>query len=118
MDDVLGSRNPKYLCFVSMDCRTIEYGWRQEHIARNTQEICNLGRELYDRFTVFANHLDTLRKKLDDTVKTYNKTIGSYNSRLLVTAKKFEEIGSYGNDEIDAIDTIDKSLRNITQDNS
>lgn len=98
--------------------RTIEYGWRQEQIARNTQEIGNLGRELYDRFTVFANHLDTLRKKLDDTVKTYNKAVGSYNSRLLVTAKRFEEIGGYGNDEIDTLDTIDKSLRMIAQEDS
>lgn len=95
--------------------RTIEYGWRQEQIAKNTQEIGNLGRELYDRFTVFANHLETLRKKLDDTVKTYNKAVGSYNSRLLVTAKRFEEIGGYGNDEIDTLDTIDKSLRIIAQ---
>ncbi|HEY9770439.1 MAG TPA: DNA recombination protein RmuC [Coleofasciculaceae cyanobacterium] len=96
--------------------RTIEYGWRQEQIARNTQEIGNLGRELYDRFTVFANHLDTLRKKLDETVKTYNKAVGSYNSRLLVTAKKFEEIGGYGNEQIDSIDTVDQSLRIIAQD--
>lgn len=98
--------------------RTIEYGWRQELIAKNTQEIGNLGRELYDRFTVFTNHLDTLRKKLDDTVKTYNKAVGSYNSRLLVTAKRFEEIGGYGNDEIDPLDTIDKSLRIIAQEES
>jgi DNA recombination protein RmuC len=94
----------------------IEYGWRQEQIAKNTQEIGNLGRELYDRFATFANHLDTLRKKLDDTVKTYNQAIGSYNSRLLVNAKKFEEIGGYGNNKINCIDTVDKSLSIIAQD--
>ncbi|BAU67116.1 hypothetical protein STA3757_45260 [Stanieria sp. NIES-3757] len=98
--------------------KTIEYGWRQERVAENAQAIGNLGRELYDRFLKFTEHLINVRKKLDDTVKAYNTTIGSYESRLLVTAKKFQEIGGYGNDEIESIKPIDSSVRLITQENN
>ncbi|MBW4533263.1 MAG: DNA recombination protein RmuC [Pleurocapsa minor HA4230-MV1] len=95
--------------------KTIEYGWRQERVAENAQAIGNLGRELYDRFIKFTQHLNTVRKKLDDTVKAYNTTIGSYESRLLVTARKFQEIGGYGNDEVESIKIIDRSIQLITQ---
>ena len=93
--------------------KTIEYGWRQEQVAKNAQEIGNLGRELYDRFNIFTNHFDNIRKKLDDTVKTYNKTVGSYNSRLLVTARRFQEVGGYDTDEISNIESIDCSLNSV-----
>jgi DNA recombination protein RmuC len=95
--------------------KTIEYGWRQEQVAENAQAIGNLGRELYDRFVKFTEHLITVRKKLDDTVKAYNTTIGSYESRLLVTARKFQEIGGYGNNEVESIKIIDRSIQLITQ---
>ena len=81
-------------------------------------EIGDLGKELYKRFVKFTEHMNNVRKKLDDTVNTYNEAIGTYNSRLLVTAKKFEEIGGYGSDEINSLDTIDKSLRIIAQEES
>jgi DNA recombination protein RmuC len=95
--------------------KTIDYGWRQEQVAENAQAIGNLGRELYDRFIKFTEHLITVRKKLDDTVKAYNATIGSYESRLLVTARKFQEIGGYGNDKVESIKVIDRSIQLITQ---
>ena len=98
--------------------KTIEYGWRQEQVAKNAQEIGNLGRELYDRFNIFTNHFDNIRKKLDDTVKTYNQTVGSYNSRLLVTARKFQEVGGYDTNEIFNIESIDRSLSLVTQEHN
>lgn len=98
--------------------KTIEYGWRQEQVAENAQAIGNLGRELYDRFTKFTEHLISVRKKLDDTIKAYNITIGSYESRLLVTARKFQEIGGYGNDEIESIKPIDRSVKLMRQEHN
>lgn len=95
--------------------KTIEYGWQQEKVAENAQAIGELGKNLYDRFTVFTNHLITVRKKLDATVRAYNETIGSYESRLLVSARKFQEIGGYSNDEIENIESIDRSVRLLTQ---
>ena len=95
--------------------KTIEYGWRQERVAENAQAIGNLGKDLYDRFVKFTDHLITVRKKLDDTVKAYNSTIGSYESRLLVSARRFQDIGGYGNDEIKRIQPIDRSVRLMTQ---
>ncbi len=98
--------------------KTIEYGWRQERVAENAQAIGDLGRELYDRLIKFTDHLITVRKKLDDTVKAYNTTIGSYESRLLVSARKFQEIGSYGNDGIERIQPIERHLRSLTQEHN
>ena len=95
--------------------KTIEYGWQQERVAENAQAIGNLGKDLYDRFAKFTEHLVTVRKKLDATVKAYNTTIGSYESRLLVSARKFQEIGGYGNNEIENIESIDRSVRLLTQ---
>ena len=90
---------------------------RKSYHMRMNQKLLELYSDYIIEMTL-ANHLDTLRKRLDDTVKTYNQAIGSYNSRLLVTAKKFEEIGGYGDDEIDTIGTIDKSPRMIAQEES
>lgn len=98
--------------------KTIEYGWRQEQVAENAQTIGNMGRELHDRFVKFTKHLITVRKKLDDTVKAYNLTLGSYESRLLVSARKFQEIGGYSNDEIESIQPIERHLRSITQEHN
>lgn len=95
--------------------KTIEYGWRQERVAANAQAIGNLGKELNDRFIKFTEHLIAVRKKLDDTVKAYNSTIGSYESRLLVTARKFQEIGGYDNNEIDNLKPLERSVRLITE---
>ncbi len=98
--------------------KTIEYGWRQEQVAENAQAIGNLGRELHERFIKFTGHLITVRKKLDDTVKAYNSTLGSYESRLLVSARKFQEIGGYSNDEIESIQPIERHLRSVTQEHN
>ena len=95
--------------------KTIEYGWRQEIVAENAQAIGNLGQELYDRFIKFTDHLITVRKKLDDTVKAYNTTIGSYESRLLVTARKFQAIGGYGDKEMENAKLIERSVKPLTQ---
>ena len=95
--------------------KTIEYGWRQEIVAENAQAIGNLGQELYDRFIKFTDHLITVRKKLDDTVKAYNTTIGSYESRLLVTARKFQAIGGYGDKEMENVKLIERSVKPLTQ---
>ncbi|WP_052055757.1 DNA recombination protein RmuC [Myxosarcina sp. GI1] len=95
--------------------KTIEYGWRQEKIAENANAIGELGKELNDRFIKFAEHLISVRRKLDDTVKEYNKAIGSYESRLLSTAKKFNEIGGYSNNKLESIEPVVRQVRLLRQ---
>ncbi len=72
--------------------RAVAYGWRQESIAENAREISNLGRTLHERLGKLTDHFAKLGRSLGGAVDSYNKAIGSLESRVLPTARKFEEL--------------------------
>ena len=74
--------------------KAIAYGWQQEAIAREAKDIAALGKELYERVSVVTGHFTKLGKSLDQSVGCYNKAVSSLESRLLVTAKKFDALDS------------------------
>lgn len=86
-------------------------GWRQERMARNANEIQALGRELYARVAKMTEFMDTLRTRLDSTVRAFNETVGSYETRVLVTARKFKELGATSEGEIAPLQAIDSVPR-------
>jgi DNA recombination protein RmuC len=73
--------------------RTIAYSWRQEDMAVNARDVQHMGAELYDRLRVMGGHLTKLHRHLSGTVEAYNETVGSLESRVLVTARRFPELG-------------------------
>ena len=88
--------------------KAIAYGWQQEAIAREAKDIAALGKELYERVSVVTGHFTKLGKSLDQSVGLYNKAVGSLESRLLVTAKKFEALDSASPDPLPEPSLIEK----------
>jgi DNA recombination protein RmuC len=72
--------------------RTIAYSWRQEALAANAEEVHKLGRELYQRLSTMGGHIDKLGRSLGSAVSSYNQTVSSLESRVLVTARKMTDL--------------------------
>ncbi|HEY6313529.1 MAG TPA: DNA recombination protein RmuC [Streptosporangiaceae bacterium] len=73
--------------------RTAQYAWQQEALAENARAVFDLGRELYDRLSGLGGHVDQLGRALTKAVSTYNQTVGSLESRVLVSARRLNELG-------------------------
>jgi DNA recombination protein RmuC len=89
--------------------RVIAYGWQQETVAESAREVSELGRELYERLSVLGRHFAKLGRSLDGAVAAYNETVGSLESRVLVTARRFETHGISG--ELPAVEPLDRQAR-------
>jgi DNA recombination protein RmuC len=91
--------------------RAVAYGWQQETVARNSKKVTELGRELYDRVRVLGGHFEDLAKGLTRTVDAYNSSVGTLESRVLVTARKFKELGISANEPIPELSPVDQTPR-------
>jgi DNA recombination protein RmuC len=91
--------------------RTIASSWREEQIAESARAVAELGRELYERLATMAEHFVTLGKRLDGSVQAYNQTVGSFERRVLVSARKFPEHGVPTNRELPEVSPVEKSTQ-------
>ncbi|WGL53416.1 DNA recombination protein RmuC [Nocardioides sp. BP30] len=73
--------------------RTVAHGWVHETLAEEAREVHRLGRELHQRLATFDGHLDALGRSLNASVTRYNQAVGSLESRVLVTARRFRDLG-------------------------
>ncbi len=91
------------------------YGWRQEAMSRNAEEIARLGRELYDRVAVFGEHLEKTGRGLEQATAAYNKAVGSFESSLLSGARKFVELGARGAKDLPELGGVETAVRDLTR---
>jgi len=96
--------------------RAVAYGWRQETIARNAQQISALGKDLHDRLRTLANHFEAVGKGLDRAVEAYNKAVGSLEGRVMVSARRFSELGAPITEDIVELEPIDTTARTLELD--
>jgi DNA recombination protein RmuC len=73
--------------------RTAQYAWQQAALADNARAVFDVGRELYDRIAGLGRHVDRLGRALTTAVSTYNQTVGTLESRVLVSARRLNELG-------------------------
>ena len=83
--------------------RTVAYTWRQEALATNAAQVHQLGRELYQRLSTLGGHMDKLGRSLSSAVGSYNQTVSSLESRVLVTARRMTDLKVV--DPADALET-------------
>jgi DNA recombination protein RmuC len=96
--------------------KAINYGWNQEKLARNAQQISALGKELHDRLRLLAAHITSVGTGLDRAVEAYNKAVGSLESRVLVSARKFAELGASVADDIPELEPVETTARALSFD--
>jgi DNA recombination protein RmuC len=96
--------------------KAVAYGWNQEKLARNAQQISALGKELHDRLRNLASHITAVGSNLDRAVESYNKAVGSLESRVLVSARKFSELGASVAEDIPALEPIETTSRALSFD--
>ncbi len=90
--------------------RAVAYGWRQAALAESAQEVFEMGREIYSRLVKMGSHVDKLGRQLGGAVNAYNQAVGSLESRVFVTARKFRDL-QLTNDELKSIETVDAAPR-------
>src|SRR5579864_6819544 len=94
--------------------KAVAYGWNQAKLARNAQQISALGKELHERLKKLATHITAVGTNLDRAVEAYNQAVGSLESRVLVSARKFAELGAPVAEDIPEVEPIEKTARTLS----
>lgn len=93
--------------------RAIAYSWKQAALADSAAEVFRLGRELYDRLGTMGGHFDRIGRSLNTTVKAYNDALGSLESRVMVTARRFRDL-SVSDKELGELTASEAHARGVT----
>jgi len=92
--------------------RAVAYGWRQEALAHNAQEVADLGKQLYERIVTLAEHWTDVGGRLDKAVEAYNKSVATLESRVLVSARRLRDLKAAPEDvEIEVIEPVERTVR-------
>jgi len=93
--------------------RAASFGWNQQRLTINAEEISRLGRALHESVATMAEHFEDLRKRMDGTFSTFNRVIGSFENNVLVKARRFRDLGAGSAKEIPVIDPLETVARKL-----
>ena len=93
--------------------RAASFGWNQQRLAINAEEISRLGKALHESVATMAEHFEDLRKRMDGTFSTFNRVVGSFENNVLVKARRFRELGAGSAKEIPQIDPLETAARKL-----
>jgi len=93
--------------------RAASYGWKQERLTINAEEISRLGKALHESVATMAEHLEDLRKRMDGAFSTFNKVVGSFENNVFVKARRFRELGAGSVKEIPLVEPLETVARKI-----
>jgi DNA recombination protein RmuC len=91
----------------------VAHGWQQQRVADGALQIWQLGQTLYDRIRTMVGHFENLRRSLDNATEAYNGAVGSLESRVLTTARRFRELGTSTRDELPNLEPIARRPRRL-----
>jgi DNA recombination protein RmuC len=91
--------------------RAIAYGWQQESLTENAREVARLGRELFERIATLNERFGSLGRKLDGAVEAYNAAIGSFESRVQVSARRMAELGVAKSPELPELTPLERRAK-------
>ena len=90
--------------------KTVELGWKEARIAEDAREIANLGGELYDRLATYTGHISNVGRELGSAVYHYNRSVGSFDSRVSVSARKLRGLGIAAEKNVAEMKRIDEPV--------
>jgi len=90
---------------------SVAFGWRQESLARSAADIAELGRELYERLSKFDDHIAGIGDHLEKAMKFYNNAVGTLESRVLVSARRFKDLGVSTTGELAVLEPLESPIR-------
>ena len=92
---------------------TTAFGWRQEKLAENVEQIRKMGQDLYERLAIMTDHIKDIGKNINSAAQSYNSMVGSFESRVLVSARRFKELGAAHEKEIIELSSVETGIRQL-----
>ena len=95
--------------------KTVAYGWRQQEIATNAEEIQMLGRQLYERLASMVEHLDSVGRNLKQAAQSYDGLVGSLETKVLPGARRFKDLGVASTKELEIVEPLRLEVRTVVK---
>ncbi|HYN10140.1 MAG TPA: DNA recombination protein RmuC [Vicinamibacterales bacterium] len=93
--------------------KAVSYGWKQQQLADNAEEIRQIGRELYDRLATMVDHLGGVGRNIKQAAESYDRFIGSLEQKVLPGARRFKDLGVISTKELDVPEPLRLQVRRV-----